>query len=284
MKKPEKLMSPGILEPVLHSSWQVQWWSEFNGVGKRNSDQGLKTPHRQYNLQVSLMASSHQRAWGCHSNVQSPALLKQDKDCMFSLLVVIQSSEVQAALSSPSHLSSNCNGLLSTERGWGKAAVSIWLSARKINGRSEGLNQRACCQHVLSAKLAWFTLYFMCFARWLKEDGGDILKTKDSSCLVTRWHWRCCGCLGNPSLLWLPPSCQLSGYSGRRQLIWLDVKRKHKENSSVEVHSLEVFQSFFITCLLPDSCCRPRKGQIKVLGFQKSNSQNSLTMLILSFC
>lgn len=62
-------MSPGILEPVLHSSWQVQWWSEFNGVGKRNSDEGLKTPHSQYNLQVSLMASSHQRAWGCRSNV-----------------------------------------------------------------------------------------------------------------------------------------------------------------------------------------------------------------------
>ena len=69
MKKTEKLMSAGILQPVLHSSWQVQWWSEFSGVGKRNSDESLKTPHSQYNLQVSLMASSHPRAWGCHSNV-----------------------------------------------------------------------------------------------------------------------------------------------------------------------------------------------------------------------
>jgi len=25
MKKTEKLMSPGILPPVLHSSWQLQW-------------------------------------------------------------------------------------------------------------------------------------------------------------------------------------------------------------------------------------------------------------------
>lgn len=43
-------------------------------------------------------------------------------------------------------------------------------------------------------------------------------------------------------------------------------------------------QSFFMTCLLLDSCCHPKKGQIKVIEFQKSNSQNSVAIPILSLC
>lgn len=38
----KKLLSPGITQLTLCSSWQVQWWSEFSGVGRRNSDEGLK--------------------------------------------------------------------------------------------------------------------------------------------------------------------------------------------------------------------------------------------------
>lgn len=115
---------------------------------------------------------------------------------------------------------------------------------------------------LLSAGLIHAVLDVLCMFWWLKGEGGDILKMKGSSCLVTRWHWSRCGCLGNPSPRWLPPSCQLSGYSRRRQLIWPDVKRKHKVNSGAEVHSLEAFRSFFMTCLLLDSCCHARKGQI----------------------
>lgn len=38
-----------------------------------------------------------------------------------------------------------------------------------------------------------------------------------------------------------------------------------------------------MTCSSLDSCCHPRAGQIKVLAFQKSNLQNSLTILFLFF-
>lgn len=70
------------------------------------------------------------------------------------------------------------------------------------------------------------------------------LKMKDSSCFATHWRWSRCGCLGNPSLRWLPPRCQLSGHSRRSQLSWPAVRRKHKVNSGVGMHSSEVFYSF----------------------------------------
>lgn len=238
-------MSPGILQPVLHSSWRVQWWSEFNGVGKRNSGKGSK--HFAASLcflRVSLMASGHPRAWVWCSNVQRPALLAQDKGCTFSLLAAIRSSGVRAALCSPSHLSSNPNSLPSAGRGWRKAAGSIWLCPRKINGRSEGLHQRACCQRVLSAKLAWFMPYFMCFAC---PDGSKEMKG-------TFWKWvQLPRYPPTPELLWLPgpsiilwllPGCQLSGYSRRGQLIQMDVGRKHKVNSGVggaQLRGISVF-------------------------------------------
>lgn len=151
--------------------------------------------------QVSVKAVSPQclrLPWQCAGR---PALLQQDEDCVFSHLVVTWSSDAQPALSSPSHLSSNWNSLLSAERGWGKAAVSVWLGAKEINGRSVGLNQSSCSQRVLVAELAWFMLHFICFMcpGGSKEMEGTFGKTKDSNCLVTHWHWSHCSCLGKPS-------------------------------------------------------------------------------------
>lgn len=196
MKKTEKLT--GILQPVLHSSEQVQRWSEFSGVGKRNDDESLKP------FPCSLRSQwrqCHPSAWGCHGNVQGGQPCSSRTRTVFSHLVVTWSSDAQPALSSPSHLSSNWNSLLSAERGWGKAAVSVWLGAKEINGRSVGLNQSSCWQRVLVAELAWFMLHFICFTcpGGSKEMKGTFGKTKDSNCLVTHWHRSQCSCLGKPS-------------------------------------------------------------------------------------
>lgn len=272
--KPEKLMSPGILHTALH------WWSKFSGAGKKNSAEGLKTLCSQpVQATVFTMVSSHQRAWGCHSNVQGPALLKQDKGCVFSLWQWFHPLTHRL----PCHLLLTLAAILTVcfqlREGeekplWAFGSVQerlmagerVWTKEPAVSMCCQQSCPDSCCTscalHVLMAQKRW---------------SHYILKMKDSSCLVT-----CC--LSHPSLLWLPPHCQLSGYSRRSQLIWPDVKRKYKVNSGVGVHSLKVFQSFFMTCLLLDLCCHPRKGQKKELGFQKSNSQNFLMVLFPSSC
>lgn len=100
-------LSPGIIELMLCSSWRVQWWSEFNGVGKRNSDEGFEMLCCQPGLPA-----------GFADGIIAPeGAMGQSRDCMLSLLPVIQPSDSQTALFPPPHLSSGSNSLSSTERG-----------------------------------------------------------------------------------------------------------------------------------------------------------------------
>lgn len=58
-------MSPGILQPVLPSSWQVQWLSEFSGVGKSNCDEDLQT-----------LSSQPVQPTGFNGGIKSPKSLR----------------------------------------------------------------------------------------------------------------------------------------------------------------------------------------------------------------
>lgn len=191
---------------MLCSSWRVQWWSEFNGVGKRNSDEGLKMLYCQPGLPA-----------GFADGIIAPeGAMGKNRDCMLSLLPVIQPSDSQTALFPPPHLSSGSNSLSSTERGWGKTKGSTWLSAGDCwqgwGSERESLMSAWCHQQ------SWSDLRCIIYGHWRR---GSVHFGDDSSCLVTSSTGLSITFL---SLSWLPARKLFQ----ERHLIWMDVIRKHK--------------------------------------------------------
>lgn len=260
----EKLMSPGILQPVLQSSWRVQWWSEFNGVGKRNSGEGSK--HFAASpcfLRVSLMASGHARAWVWCSDVQRPASLGQDKGCTFSLLAAIRSSGVWppcALLLTSAAILTVC---LQQGEGGGKllgafgSAQGRLTAGVRVCTREPAVSM--CCRQSWpdSCHISCALPALVAQRRWRGHSENG------SSCLVTRQHQSRWGCLGYPSYSGslLAASFQVIPGEGN-SFGWMSEEFTQGEFRCGGCTAQRHF-CLFIACLLLVSCSHLRKRQIK---------------------